>query len=72
MSMSRSRATLMLGSVSVLLVTLRWTFDERIEDGLFAARSADWLRRRIEGPFRCLGAPEAAATGSRERHHAAG
>lgn len=40
------------------LLTLRWTFDERIEDGLYAARSADWLRSRLEDPFQYLGTPE--------------
>jgi pyruvate/2-oxoglutarate dehydrogenase complex dihydrolipoamide acyltransferase (E2) component len=47
------------GSVRVRdLLPLRWTFDERIEDGLYAARSADLLRCVLEDPFHHLGAPE--------------
>ncbi|HEU4946149.1 MAG TPA: 2-oxo acid dehydrogenase subunit E2 [Kribbella sp.] len=42
------------------LLALRWTFDERIEDGLYAANSAEWLRQRLEDPFRYLGEPEKA------------
>lgn len=40
------------------ILPLRWTFDERIEDGLYAARSAELLRRRLEDPIRHLGLPE--------------
>jgi len=40
------------------LLPLRWTFDERIEDGLYAARSAELLRDRLEDPIRYLGLPE--------------
>jgi pyruvate/2-oxoglutarate dehydrogenase complex dihydrolipoamide acyltransferase (E2) component len=40
------------------ILPLRWTFDERIEDGLSAARSAELLRRRLEDPVRYLGTPE--------------
>jgi hypothetical protein len=47
------------GTVQVRqLLTLRWTFDERIEDGLYAARSAELLRCRLEDPFQHLGSPE--------------
>ena len=31
-------------------LTLKWTFDERIEDGLYCATSLDLLRRRLEAP----------------------
>ena len=31
-------------------VTLRWTFDERIEDGLYCARTLELLKQRLEGP----------------------
>jgi pyruvate/2-oxoglutarate dehydrogenase complex dihydrolipoamide acyltransferase (E2) component len=40
------------------LLPLCWTFDERIEDGLYAARSAELLRSRLEDPFEDLGSPE--------------
>ncbi|MFF0341646.1 2-oxo acid dehydrogenase subunit E2 [Kribbella sp. NPDC004875] len=40
------------------ILPLRWTFDERIEDGLYAARSAELLRRRLEDPIGNLGLPE--------------
>lgn len=40
------------------ILPLRWSFDERIEDGLYAARSAELLRRRLEDPIRHLGLPE--------------
>ena len=43
------------------ILPLRWTFDERIEDGLYAARSAELLRRRLEDPLDHLGVPEDAA-----------
>ncbi|HET8640678.1 MAG TPA: wax ester/triacylglycerol synthase family O-acyltransferase, partial [Pseudonocardiaceae bacterium] len=39
------------------LLTLRWTFDERIEDGLYAGRSAELMRRWIEDPASHLGHP---------------
>lgn len=48
------------------LLPLRWTFDERIEDGLYAARSAELLRRRLEDPTRHLGRPEDAVQGVAE------
>ncbi|TDO48316.1 2-oxoacid dehydrogenase/acyltransferase catalytic subunit [Kribbella sp. VKM Ac-2571] len=40
------------------MLPLRWTFDERIEDGLYAARSAELLRSRLEEPVRSFGLPE--------------
>jgi len=40
------------------VLPLRWSFDERIEDGLYAARSAELLRARLEDPIRYLGRPE--------------
>ncbi|NUR94831.1 MAG: hypothetical protein HOV67_06165 [Kribbellaceae bacterium] len=45
------------------MLPLRWTFDERIEDGLYAARSAELLRHRLEDPIRHLGRPEDAVHG---------
>jgi hypothetical protein len=39
------------GSVGVREeLTLRWTFDERIEDGLYCARALELLRERLEHP----------------------
>jgi pyruvate/2-oxoglutarate dehydrogenase complex dihydrolipoamide acyltransferase (E2) component len=31
-------------------VTLKWTFDERVEDGLYCARSLDLLRDLLANP----------------------
>ena len=31
-------------------MTLKWSFDERIEDGFYAARSLDGLRELLECP----------------------
>jgi 2-oxoisovalerate dehydrogenase E2 component (dihydrolipoyl transacylase) len=31
-------------------LTLKWTFDERIEDGLYCARALDLLRGWLEEP----------------------
>ena len=45
------------------ILPLRWTFDERIEDGLYAGRSAELLRRRLEDPVHHLGLPEDAVPG---------
>ncbi|MER7246912.1 2-oxo acid dehydrogenase subunit E2 [Kribbella sp. NPDC000426] len=49
------------------ILPLRWTFDERIEDGLYAARSAELLRRRLEDPIGHLGLPEDAVRADRAR-----
>jgi hypothetical protein len=38
-------------------VALRYTYDERIEDGLYCARALDLLRRRVEDPGEAWGAP---------------
>lgn len=39
------------GSVAnVREIILRWTFDERIEDGLYAAKSLEAVKRRLESP----------------------
>jgi len=47
------------GTVQVRqLLPLRWTFDERIADGLYAARSAELLRSWLEDPFHHLGSPQ--------------
>jgi pyruvate/2-oxoglutarate dehydrogenase complex dihydrolipoamide acyltransferase (E2) component len=37
-------------------VTVRYTYDERIEDGLYCAAALDLLRRRVEDPVAWLGA----------------
>lgn len=51
------------GSVEVRpLMTLRWTFDERVEDGLYAGKSIKVLRERIEDPYTYLGDPTEGAT----------
>jgi hypothetical protein len=61
------------GTVAVRsTLTLRWTFDERIEDGLYAGRSAEWLRSWLEDPFGHLGDPRALATAGRESGDAPG
>jgi hypothetical protein len=41
-------------------VTIRYTFDERIEDGLYCARSLQLLQQRLEDPAAWLGAVPAA------------
>jgi len=37
------------------IVTLRFTYDERIEDGLYARRALDLLREMVEDPFAHMG-----------------
>lgn len=37
-------------------IILRWTFDERIEDGLYAAKSLELLKQRLEAPRDLTGA----------------
>jgi pyruvate/2-oxoglutarate dehydrogenase complex dihydrolipoamide acyltransferase (E2) component len=32
------------------VVTLKWTYDERVEDGLYCARSLERLRELLENP----------------------
>jgi len=54
------------------MLTLRYTFDERIEDGFYCARSLQLLKERIEDPAAWLShatpaSLTAAATGSRPR-----
>jgi hypothetical protein len=39
-------------------LTVRWTFDERIHDAFYAARSLMIVQRAIEDPTHYLGAPE--------------
>jgi hypothetical protein len=39
-------------------LAIRWTFDERIHDAFYAARSLQIVKRIIEHPTRHLGAPE--------------
>lgn len=36
--------------VVAMRMTLRWTYDERVEDGLYCARALDLLRQRLENP----------------------
>jgi hypothetical protein len=31
-------------------MALKWTFDERVEDGFYAARGLDLVRERLENP----------------------
>jgi len=38
-------------------VTLKWTYDERIEDGLYAGSSIEIVRRAIEDPASCIDVP---------------
>jgi len=42
-------------------LTVRWTLDERIDDGFSAARSIALAQRIVEDPVRHLGPPEGAA-----------
>ncbi len=42
-------------------VTLRYTYDERVEDGLYCATSLELIRRRLEDPAAWLGAITASA-----------
>ncbi len=39
-------------------LAIRWTFDERIHDAFYAARSLGIVKRALEHPTRYLGAPE--------------
>jgi hypothetical protein len=39
-------------------LSVRWTFDERIHDAFYAARSLHIVQRVIEDPMNCLGAPD--------------
>ncbi len=39
-------------------LAIRWTFDERIHDAFYAARSLQIVKRIVEHPTRHLGAPE--------------
>jgi hypothetical protein len=36
------------------VVTLKWTYDERIEDGLYCARALERLRELLESPEKLL------------------
>ena len=36
--------------VVAMRMTLRWTYDERVEDGLYCARALELLRQRLENP----------------------
>lgn len=40
---------------------VRWTFDARVADGFYAARSLGVVQQVLEDPYRYLGAPEADA-----------
>jgi pyruvate/2-oxoglutarate dehydrogenase complex dihydrolipoamide acyltransferase (E2) component len=42
---------------------VRWTFDERVNDGFYAANSLRIAQEVLEDPERHLGRPEATATG---------
>ena len=42
-------------------VEVRWSFDERINDGFYCASSLEWVKDVIEDPERVLGTPSAAA-----------
>jgi len=55
----RPAPTVVAGTLQVRqLLTLRWTFDERIADGLYAARTAEMLQAWLEDPLHHLGSPE--------------
>lgn len=41
---------LTMGKIEGARITLRWTFDDRIEDGLYCTRALELLKRRIEEP----------------------
>ena len=34
------------------LITIRWTFDERIEDGLYAAYALKHMKKLVEDPVK--------------------
>lgn len=40
------------------VLKVRWTFDERIHDAFYAARSLNLIRQIVEAPYRYLGDPE--------------
>lgn len=42
-------------------LAIRYTYDERIEDGLYCARGLELIQRRVEDPAAWLGAPDAVA-----------
>ena len=44
-----------IGRVTDGTLLLRYTFDERVEDGLYCARSLELLRQRVEDPASWLG-----------------
>jgi hypothetical protein len=45
---------------------VRWSFDERINDGFYSARSLAMVQRLLEDPVRFLGPPEGEPTFARE------
>ena len=52
-------------------LSIRWTFDERIHDAFYAARSLAIVKRTLEHPTRYLGEPEGEPVFSQpERHEA--
>jgi len=47
------------GNVEVLdTLQVRWTFDERINDGMYAGMAMRAVQKVVEDPTRPLGAPE--------------
>jgi hypothetical protein len=53
------------GAVTVRpTLALRYTYDERIEDGLYCASALDFVRARVEDPAAAHGEPRPAATSS--------
>ena len=53
-----------IGRVVGTTVTLRYTYDERIEDGLYCARALELLRARVEDPERYYGQAVPPVSGS--------
>ena len=53
-------------------ISIKWSYDERVDDGLYAATSLELVRRCLEDPERWCGglgaAPELAATAEPERY----
>lgn len=54
------------------LLQVRWTFDERIDDGFSCARSLQLVQRALEDPARWLGPPDGAPAWRGEAVAAAG
>lgn len=69
-AMSQVRPTAFIEGDRVVVlpgVSVRWTFDERIHDAFYAARSLKVVLRVIEDPVACLGPPDGSPVFAPER-----